>query len=635
MKNVLKKYWEYDSFRPLQEDVITSVIGNHDTLALMPTGGGKSITFQVAGLMLGGLTIVVTPLISLMKDQTDNLRRRHIEAVFFHSGMTFKEQRHAWERIVNNKAKFLYIAPERLGNETFMADIRNLPVNLIVVDEAHCISQWGYDFRPSYLKISKLRKEFENAPVLALTATATPDVAKDICRQLQFREDFKFFKMSFSRKNISYLVRRPEAKLSEILQILRKTEGCGIIYVRSRKKTKEIAEYLSNAGISATNYHAGLDYEEKENRQNLWHKDKVRIMVATNAFGMGIDKPDVRLVIHYDLPPSLEEYYQEAGRAGRDGKPSYAVLLASKVDQANLRRRLTLAYPERKVIKNIYTRACVFMHKAIGEGYGSINEFDIEKFCEVYKLNRETVKSSMKILGQAGYLEFSEEHENSSRLMIIMEREELYNYKFPNQRTEKVLVSIMRRYPGLFTDYVFINERKIAEMNSQNENDIYETLLELSRIKVIHYVPRKRSPYIYMPTSMEEEKYIEIGKSIYENRKEIEKARIERIIDYAFSDSECRVRRMLDYFGEENKTDCLTCDVCRAKRKQTDANERIKERYLKLAELLGANPNGLTLPMLRLHFPNDFSETLQLLRRMAAEGEVELADNIWYPKNRG
>ena len=627
MKKVLKKYWGYDSFRPLQENVISSVLAGHDTLALMPTGGGKSLTFQVAGLMLGGLTIVVTPLISLMKDQTDNLRKRKIEAVFFHSGMTFREQKHTWERIVNNKAKFLYIAPERLGNETFMSEIRHLPVKLIVIDEAHCISQWGYDFRPSYLQINRLRKEFEDVPVLALTATATPDVVKDICRQLRFRDSFKFFKMSFSRSNISYLVRRPEAKLSGIMHILNKTEGSSIIYVRSRKRTKEISDYLNNAGFSATNYHAGLDYEEKEKRQNLWHSDKVRIMVATNAFGMGIDKPDVRVVIHYDLPPSLEEYYQEAGRAGRDGKPSFAVLLASKSDRSNLRRRLTIAYPERKVIRNVYTRACVFMHKAIGEGYGSINEFDIEKFCTVFRLNMDTVKASMKILGQAGYLEFSEEHENSSRLMVIIEREQLYGYKFPNSRTEIVLVSIMRRYPGLFTDYVFINERKIAEINRLTESEIYETLLELSRMKIIHYVPRKRSPYIYMPTSMEEERYVEIGRSIYEERRQLESNRIERMIDYAFSDSGCRVSRMLEYFGEETKTDCRTCDVCRARNKATSEKEHAEDMFQKIEDLLNASPDGVSLSMLKIRFPKDIRQALDILRNLVAEGKVELKGN--------
>ena len=607
------------------------MLEGRDTIALMPTGGGKSITFQVAGLMLGGLTIVVTPLISLMKDQTDNLKKRRIEAVFFHSGMTMREQRHAWERILNNKAKFLYIAPERLTNKSFLSEIRNLPIRLIVVDEAHCISQWGYDFRPSYLKINTLRQHFETVPILALTATATPDVVKDICRQLHFRDGFRFFKMSFSRKNINYLVRRPDAKLSEIIHILERTTGSCIIYVRSRKKTREIAEYLNNSGFTATNYHAGLDYEEKEKRQNLWRTDRVRIMVATNAFGMGIDKPDVRLVIHYNLPPSLEEYYQEAGRAGRDGQTSYAVLLASTADRSNLRRKLTMAYPSRDVIRNVYTRACVFMHKAIGEGYDSINEFDIERFCETYRLNLDTVKASMKLLGQAGYLEFSEEHENSSRLIITIEREQLYSYKFPTPESERVLECIMRRYPGLFTDYVFINEKKIAELTHLNDTDVYETLLTLSKLKIIHYVPRKRTPYIYMPTSMEEERYIEIGKSIYEDRKKLESDRIERMIDYAFGDSECRVVRMLEYFGEETKEECRTCDVCRAKSRKVTSRAVVRDMASRLQELLQADPDGLNGELLKRQFPTSLPEALQTLRKMAEEGIVVLKDGYWFP----
>ena len=601
----------------------------HDTLALMPTGGGKSITFQVPGMMLEGVTIVITPLISLMKDQTDNLKKRRIQAVFFHSGMSAREQRHAWERILNNKAKFIYIAPERLNNDTFLSDIRNLKVSQIVVDEAHCISQWGYDFRPSYLKINRLRKYFESAPVLALTATATPAVAKDICRQLDFRKDNNFFKMSFSRKNISYLVRKPDAKLSEILHILHHTAGSAIIYVRSRKRTREIADYLRNSGISAIHYHAGLDYEEKEARQNDWQQDKIRVMVATNAFGMGIDKPDVRLVIHYELPPSLEEYYQEAGRAGRDGKPSYAVLLASPADKSNLRRRVTMAFPDRKIIRNVYTRSCVFMKKAIGEGYGSINEFDIDQFCKIFKLNQNTVRSSFKILGQAGYLEFSEETENSSRVMVLVERDELYNLQSHSANSDKVLVAIMRKYPGLFTDYVYINERRIAEFTRLSEQDIYESLLELSRMKVIHYVPRKRTPYIYMPTSMEEERYIEIGRAIYEERRSLLSERIEKMIDYAFSDSSCRVGRMLEYFGEEEKEDCRTCDVCRARtNKSAKKPDSCQDQ---IWDFINEHRGGFTIQLLKTRFPDNFDMALACVRQLTAEGFLKLEKGLWTP----
>ncbi|MDE6336420.1 MAG: ATP-dependent DNA helicase [Muribaculaceae bacterium] len=366
---VLKRYWGYESFRPLQEDIINSVLQGYDTLGLMPTGGGKSITFQVPTLTYdSGLAIVVTPLISLMKDQVDNLRRHHIKAVYFHSGMSALENQLTWEKLVNGRARFLYIAPERLGNERFMAALKRLDIKLIVVDEAHCISQWGYDFRPSYLNIKHLRKIVPNVPVLALTATATPEVAQDIRRQLLFRGD-NTFKKSFVRDNISYLVRHSDAKIHDVLHILSNTSGSAIVYVRSRKRCKDIAEFLLSADIPATFYHAGLDHRIKEERQNQWQQNQLRVMVATNAFGMGIDKPDVRVVIHYDLPPSLEEYYQEAGRAGRDGLTSYAVLLTSKSDAGVLRRKVTEAFPERSEVKEIYEKICTFLHVSIGEGY--------------------------------------------------------------------------------------------------------------------------------------------------------------------------------------------------------------------------------------------------------------------------
>ncbi|MDE5870677.1 MAG: ATP-dependent DNA helicase, partial [Muribaculaceae bacterium] len=382
LEAILKKYWGYDSFRPLQRNIIESVMEGCDTLGLMPTGGGKSITFQIPGMTFdSGLTIVITPLISLMKDQVDNLKRRGIVAVMINSGMTTRETRVAWERLCNGHARFLYVSPEKLRNAFFIDELRRLPVRLIVVDEAHCISQWGYDFRPSYLKISELRKVHPSAPVLALTATATPQVAHDIMDKLAFRKGYRKFKMSFARDNISYIVRESENKIYDIFHILSRTEGCGIVYVRSRRKTREIAEFLTASGISSDYYHAGLSYETKTERQNAWQSGTIRIMVATNAFGMGIDKPDVRIVIHSDFPPSLEEYYQEAGRAGRDGNRSYAVLLVSKSDKSTLRRKLKLSFPERADIRRVYEMACNFLNLSIGEGYERMMEFDLELFC--------------------------------------------------------------------------------------------------------------------------------------------------------------------------------------------------------------------------------------------------------------
>lgn len=595
----------------------------------MPTGGGKSLTFQVPGLLLEGLTIVVTPLVALMKDQTDNLKRRHIQAVYFHSGQTIQERKRAWERLINNRAKFIYIAPERLKSKTFLNEIRSMRVSLIVVDEAHCISQWGYDFRPAYLTITQLRRMFPSAPLLALTATAPPAVRKDIMDRLEFRSDSNQYAMSFRRDNISYVVRDSQAKLSEILHILSRTQGSSIIYVRSRRKSKEIAEYLNNAGIGATFYHAGLDISEKETRQNSWINGEIRVIVATNAFGMGIDKPDVRLVIHYSMPPSLEEYYQEAGRAGRDGKPSFAVLLTAKQDKGTLRRNLTRQFPPREVVRNTYTRLCVFLGKAVGEGYNTINDFDPEKFAVTYGIEPYTVRASLGLLEKAGYIEFVEDSENSSRLMVTVEREELYNVKLHSEVNDRLLVAILRRYPGLFSDFVFISETTLCYETGLDSQTVYNALLELSRMKIIHYVPRRRTPSVIFTTAREEERYILIGKEIYEKRKEILSDRIERMIDYGFSSDGCRVERMLEYMGEESGEACGKCDICRDNRKARCTKEREESVKSRLLEMLDSQKNGLTLHQIQTLFGEDYRIASDLLRMLAEEEMVTFAEDRW------
>lgn len=605
MERILKKYWGYDSFRPLQRDIIDSVMAGHDTLGLMPTGGGKSITFQVPGMAFeSGLTVVVTPLISLMKDQVDNLKSRGIVAVMLNSGMSTRETRVAWERLTNGRARFLYVSPEKLRNPNFLDEIRRLPVRLIVVDEAHCISQWGYDFRPSYLKIAQLRKVHPQAPVLALTATATPIVADDIMSRLEFRPGAKKFKMSFVRDNISYLVRESENKINDILHILSRTGGCGIVYVRSRRKTKEIAEFLNVSGISADYYHAGLSYETKTERQNCWQRDEIRIMVATNAFGMGIDKPDVRVVVHADFPPSLEEYYQEAGRAGRDGKTSYAVLLVSKSDKATLRRKLSQTFPSREDIRKIYERACNFMHLAIGEGYDRLIEFDFELFCDTFHLQRQQVLAAFHLISQAGYFDYIEETESNSRLMITVDREELY-HTGASANADKVLACVLRLYPGLFSDYVQINESKMSRETGLDPETVYNALLELNRQKIIVYVPRRRTPFVSVTTSREEARYVQIGKSIYEDRFEVMSKRVEAMIDYAYNDDNCRVSRMLAYFGEEKGEDCGKCDVCRRSRKSS-AHISKEEMIKQVWQYMQMFPAGITQKILESKFaPND------------------------------
>lgn len=628
---ILKKYWGYSSFRPLQEEIICSVLSGHDTLGLMPTGGGKSITFQVPGLSLPGITLVVTPLISLMKDQVDNLKRRRIKAVYFHSAMTRRESEIAWEKIVNGRAKFVYIAPERLSNVRFIEEIKRLKISLLVIDEAHCICQWGYDFRPSYLNIRILRKIFPQIPFLALTATATPDVAEGICRQLDFRKGSHTYRMSFTRDNISYIVRQTDSKLYEILHILGHTSGSAIVYVRSRKRTKEIADYLTTSGIPATFYHAGLSFETKEERQNAWQRGQQRVIVATNAFGMGIDKPDVRIVIHADFPPSLEEYYQEAGRAGRDGLTSYAVLLASHRDSATLRKHLTEAFPSREDIRKTYERACTFVGLGIGEGYDSLHEFDLDKFCTVFKLQPRFAKSCLHLLGQAGYLQFEEEAENRSRVMITMTREELYNLNTAGPVTEATLQQILRLYPGLFSDYIYINEERVARMLGITSKEVYESLLELNRLHAINYIPKKRIPMLYVPTAREEARYVAIGKTIYEDRYEIMSRRVEAMIDYACNPSGCRVSRMLAYFGETNAGDCGKCDVCRSRRQSAShVRKQCELTADELLDFLKSHPEGVDSMQILRGFPRVGNIAADLLTYLCNQGFAEKRDSLYF-----
>lgn len=625
MLQTLKKYWGYDSFRPLQEDIIRSALAGNDTLGLMPTGGGKSITFQVPGMMLPGITIVVTPLISLMKDQVDNLRKRRIKAVFFHSGMKMREVNIAREKMLNGGAKFVYISPERLRNERFIGELRQLDVSLIVVDEAHCISQWGYDFRPAYLNIRSLRKLLPGVPVLALTATATPSVAQDICRQLEMN-DPAIFRTSFSRSNISYIVRHADTKIYEVFHILSRTRGSSIVYVRSRRRTHEIAEYLESCGISATYYHAGLEFEVKEERQNAWQSGATRVMVATNAFGMGIDKPDVRVVVHYDIPPSLEEYYQEAGRAGRDGLPSYAVLLVRQSDQGVLRRRVSEAFPSREKILEVYEHACNFINLAVGSGYDTLHEFDFEKFCDVFGHQQRQCLSALHLLGQAGYLEFMEETDRKSRVIVTATRDELYSLHGISPNAERVLELLLRNYTGLFTDYVYISEGSLAHSSGKSEKEIYDGLLELSRAKVISFVPRSRSSLMYVPTSREEPRYVEIGRKIYEERKKIMEARTEAMIYYAFDKKACRENIMLAYFGEKAETRCGRCDTCRERRKQRqDDPEYVMARVLEFLKSHGSSDVRILEKNVPAA-PKVLSETLSFL---CNEGHISLKNGIY------
>jgi len=623
--DVLNQYWGYDAFRPLQQDIIQSVLDGRDTLGLMPTGGGKSITFQVPTMAMDGMALVVTPIISLMKDQVDRLRALNIKATYLYAGLTRAEVNRTYEKCLYGNYKFLYVSPERLQSQSFMERLRQMPVSLIVVDEAHCISQWGYDFRPSFLRIAEVRKLFPKVPVLALTATATPVVVEDIQRCLQFRET-NVFSMSFARSNLSYVVRHTEEKATELAHILRSVPGTAIVYVRSRKRAKQISDELNRLGIRADFYHAGLYVEDKEDKQNKWTTDQCRVMVATNAFGMGIDKPDVRLVVHVDIPNSLEEYYQEAGRAGRDGKRSYAVLLVKYTDQRTLRRHITEAFPDKDFIRNVYERVGNFLGVSIGEGYQQMFDFNFNLFCQTFNLPVLATHNALKILTQSGYIEFVEEIETQSRVMILARKDQLYDLDTTTPGADQVLQAILRLYTGLFADYVFINEDVISYRTGLDQETIYKSLLELTRMHILHYVPRKRTPYIIYTTSREEPKYVLIPKAIYEDLRQRMTDRIEATINYAYSDTGCRERMLLGYFGEQRGDACGQCDLCIDMRKREDhVPGDVQQGILYMA---GLRPRRLEEFLSTLSFPRD--EVISMLSFLVDEGFIEHLEDDTY-----
>lgn len=566
--DVLRKYWGYDAFRPCQEDIINSVLDGHDTLGLLPTGGGKSITFQVPAMLLPGITVVVTPLISLMKDQADNLLDRGIRAVYIHSGLSAAEHRLAMDRCRLGKTKLLYVSPEKLRSESFVDAFRLMNISLIVVDEAHCISQWGYDFRPSYLEIANARLLFPDVPILALTASATPRVVADIISSLRFRPGHRSFSLSFARPNLSYIVRHTDYKEGLLSRILSSVAGCAIVYVRSRRRAREISDFLNAQSISASFYHAGLSPEEKNKRQSDWKADKIRVMVATNAFGMGIDKPDVRIVVHFDLPSSLEEYYQEAGRAGRDGLPSLAVLLVSPHDPATLQRRLSDAYPDKDFIRRVYDLTGAFLGVPVGEGFNHVYDFNFSLFCTRFKLPPKLVHNALMIVTQAGHILFDEDVASKARLMMLATKAELYSLRL-DPVVERVLNAILRTYTGIFADYEPIDEQLIAHILDFTPHTVYDALLTLTRLHVLHYIPRRTTPLILFTASRQEGRHIIIPRAVYEERREQMKLRIEAMKRFATDDTQCRAVTLLRYFGEDDAHDCGQCDVCRARRKST------------------------------------------------------------------
>jgi len=567
----LLKYWGHSTFRPLQEDIIKSVLDKSDTLALMPTGGGKSVTFQVPVMALEGLCLVVTPLIALMKDQVEGLKKKGIKAVAVYSGLTRDEIDIALDNCIYGDFKFLYCSPERLGTDIFQARVVKMKINLIVVDEAHCISQWGYDFRPSYLKISELRKLLPDVPILALTATATNVVVKDIMEKLQFKNE-NVHRISFERKNLAYVVRETEDKLKYLLRVINSIPGCGIVYVRSRNKTREISEYLVKNGIQADYYHAGLTDEMRSHKQTSWMKGKTRIIVATNAFGMGIDKPDVRLVVHVDLPDSPEAYFQEAGRAGRDEKKAFAVLLYNNPDKLNADKRVETNFPEIKTIKEVYNALGNYLQIPTGAGKYMAYDFKLGEFAANYKLNIQTAHSSLKILEQEGYIELTDELNNPSKVHFIVSRDDLYKFQVANSAFDAFIKLLLRSYEGMFSQFVGIDEAVLAKRSNTNFDTIYKYLSKLASAQILQYIPKKTNPVIVFTEERLEEKALHISYEDYKQRRGRYVERLEAMLHYASSTNKCRSQLLLNYFGEKETYRCGQCDICQ-KRNELDISK--------------------------------------------------------------
>ncbi len=625
---ILRKYWGYDSFRGIQSDIIQSVCSGKDTVGLMPTGGGKSITFQVPSLMMDGVCIVITPLIALMKDQVEHLLNLGIKATAVHSGMTRSDILRSLENCILGNYKFLYISPERISSELFQSKLAHMTVNFITVDEAHCISQWGYDFRPPYLTISDLRKLKPDAPVLALTASATPTVVKDIQRQLHFRQE-NVFRMSFERPNLSYSVVETTNKDTALLNILRSTTGSAIVYTRNREKTAEVAKYLTANNISALHYHAGLENADKDKRQQLWQDGLIRVMVATNAFGMGIDKPDVRTVIHFGVPDCLESYYQEAGRAGRDGKPAEAILLKSPYDISGLKRHIDTAFPPMEYIRNVYEKVCYQYEMAVGDGYGVCKEFDIMQFCRQHKLFPLPVLSAFRILENAGYMKYTEPEDCVSCVKVTVTREELYRINNLSKECDSVLQILLRTYNGLFADLIPIEELLLAQRTKLPPETVYKSLRILGMAGIICYIPFKRVAHITFMQRREETQDLVFPPEAYEQRKAELEQRVNTMINFLGSINTCRSRMLSEYFGDTGVDNCGHCDVCIANGygKTLSGTDEIESAAETIVALLG---DGAVHPYTELaKLPIPMAVLKQAVEHLLHQNEINYSDGLF------
>lgn len=622
---ILRKNWGYSDFRGIQREIIESIGSGHDTLGLMPTGGGKSITFQVPALASKGVCIVITPLIALMKDQVANLKRHGIRAAAIYSGMSHDSIATILDNAVFGAVKILYVSPERLASELFQKKLSHTDVSFITIDEAHCISQWGHDFRPSYLKIATIRAIIPEAPVLALTATATPSVIDDIQDSLGFKEK-RVYRMSFERKNLAYVVRTAEDKRSEMIHILQSVEGSAIVYTRSRKKTKEVAEILNDEGIGATFYHAGLEDALKDARQKSWQTGKSRVMVATNAFGMGIDKADVRVVIHIDCPDSIEAYFQEAGRAGRDGKKAYAVLLYNNGDDRKLRKRINDNFPPKDYIKDVYEHLAYFFQIAVGDGYNMSFEFDIERFCRTYKFFPIPVNSALHILDRAGYIEYNETPEGSDRIMFTLERDDLYRLHNNKPEEDRVIIALLRTYSGLFCDYANIDKSDIATQTDMDASMVYETLKSLSQKRIINYIPKKNTPTIRYTQRREDKKDIILPRDVYDDRKSDYTVRINAMLYYAQTENVCRSQLLLRYFGEDNAKECKQCDVCLSHKELPKMN--VEDAKKRITTMLADGCKHHVTELKSLLLPTDIMD--EALSFLMEEEYVHQADGFLF-----
>jgi len=621
---ILKKYWGYEAFRPLQEDIIRSVAAGNDTLALMPTGGGKSITFQVPAMAKPGLCLVITPLIALMKDQVENLRTRNIKAYAIYTGMTHSEVELVLDNCINDeKTKFLYCSPERLGSESFISRIKLMNINLLAIDESHCISQWGYDFRPAYLQIAKIRDIIPDVPVLAVTATATPIVVDDIQEKMGFKKK-NVFRKSFERKNLIYLVREVDDKNRYMLRIMNNLKGSGIVYVRNRLKTKEVSEFLNNNNISADFYHAGLTTEVRDQKQNDWKSGKTRVIVATNAFGMGIDKPDVRFVIHIDLPDTLEAYFQEAGRAGRDERQAFAILLYHKSDKTKLQQRTEQTFPPIEDIRRVYDCLGSFLQIPIGSGKDNSFNFDLSLFVKTYRLSIMLVHSSLKLLQQCGYISYSEDVNNPSRILFTVGRDELYRYQVSNANEDNLIKSILRTTTGVFTEYRPIDESELARHLNCSRDTIYQILKKLSHDRIVSYIPQNSLPQIMYTEERLPAKSLYFSPDQYINRRHLYEQKINAVIEYA-TKFECRVKQLLQYFDSEGSKMCGTCDVCTHKH-ETDMTEYDFTEISSLIEnCLSKEPVAPDLLPDIIHKPQD--KVSRIVRWMLDNSIVTQTDN--------